>query len=123
MINAILDDGSTKSYINSDVPAQLGLQSNVRNVTVKVLNGQESAFQMMPVEFELISLDGSKNVEMSAFTTRRVTGDLHPIKWRVESGRWKHLKGIHFPNLDPRPIIDMLIGIDYAELHYSLKDV
>ena len=39
-INAMLDDGSTKLYINSDVASQLGLQGKVRSVTVKVLNGQ-----------------------------------------------------------------------------------
>lgn len=100
----------------------MGLQGNVQNVTVKVLNGQESAFQIMPVEFEFISLDGSTNVDMSAFTARRVTEDLQPINWRVGSERWKLLNGIHFPNCGPCPIIDMLIGIDNAELHYSLKD-
>ena len=77
----------------------------------------------MPAEFKLSSLDGRTNVEMSAFATRRVTEDLRPINWRVESRRWKHLRGINFPNLGPNPIIDMLIGIDYAELHYSLNDV
>ena len=35
----------------------------------------------------------------------------------------KHLEGVNFPNLGPRPIIDMLIGVDYAELHFSIIDV
>ena len=74
----------------------------------------------MPVEFKLSSLDWRTNVEMSAFTTRRVTGDLHPINCRAESRKWKHLRRIHFPNRGPPLIIDMLVGIDYADLHYSL---
>jgi len=29
----------------------------------------------------------------------------------------------NFPNLGPQPVIDVLIGIDYAELHFSIRDV
>ena len=34
-----------------------------------------------------------------------------------------HLKGIQFPNPGIRSIVDLLIGVHYAELHYSFKDV
>ena len=27
------------------------------------------------------------------------------------------------PDLGPRSVVDMLIGIDYAELHYSIKEI
>lgn len=30
---------------------------------------------------------------------------------------------INFLDLGPRPAVDMLIGIDYAELHYSIKKI
>ena len=33
------------------------------------------------------------------------------------------LRSVNFPNLGPWPIIDMLIGIDYAEQHFSIRDV
>ena len=29
-VNAVLDDGSTKSYINADVAAELGLQGKIQ---------------------------------------------------------------------------------------------
>ena len=57
VINAMLDDCSTKSYINSVVASQLGLQGKVCSVTVTVLNGQESAFQTLPVEAEQFGLE------------------------------------------------------------------
>ena len=38
-VNALLDDASTKSYINADVAAELGLQGKTEQVTVNVLNG------------------------------------------------------------------------------------
>ena len=39
-VNALLDDASTKTYINSYVAAELGLQGKTERVTVNVLNGQ-----------------------------------------------------------------------------------
>ena len=38
-VNALLDDASTKTYINADVAAKLGLQGTTERVTVNVLNG------------------------------------------------------------------------------------
>lgn len=45
------------------------------------------------------------------------------IDWEKHAEKWDHLKGIQFPNSGIRPIVDLLIGVDYAELHYSIKDV
>ena len=123
VLNALLDDASTKSYINEDVAAELGLEGTVQNITVNVLNGNEGSFQTMPVEFDLQSVDGRTSTRVSAFTTTRVTGNMRPVNWKVQATKRKHLKGINFPNLGLRPIVDMLIGIDYAELHYSIKDI
>ena len=38
-VNALLDDASTKTYVNADVAAELGLQGRTERVTVNVLNG------------------------------------------------------------------------------------
>ena len=40
-----------------------------------------------------------------------------------QAAKWEHLQGINFPDIGPRPVVDMLIGIDYAELHYSIKNI
>ena len=122
-MNALLDDASTKSYIIEDVAAELGLEGTVQNITVNVLNGNEGSFQAMPVVFDLQSVDGRTSTRVSAFTSTPVTGDMRPVNWKVQATKWKHLKGINFPNLGLRPIVDMLIGIDYAKLHHSIKDI
>lgn len=44
-VNALLDDASTKSYVNADVAAELGLQGRIERVTVNVLNGQAETFE------------------------------------------------------------------------------
>ena len=54
------------------------------------------------------------------FTTYRVTGNMNIIDWNVCSQEWSHLK---FHNLESRPIVDILIGLDHVHLHYSIKDI
>lgn len=48
-INALLDDGSTKSYINSGIAAELGIQTVTQKVKVNVLNGYTETFETMPL--------------------------------------------------------------------------
>ena len=50
--NVLLDDASTKTYINADVAAELGLKGKTEQVTVNVLNGQVETFETRPVNFE-----------------------------------------------------------------------
>ena len=60
---------------------------------------------------------------ISAFTTGRVTGQLTVIDWAKHGHKWNHLHDVQFPSVRTRNIVDMLIGIDYANLHYSMKDI
>ena len=122
-VNALLDEASTKTYLNADVAAELGLQGHPQSVTVNVLNGQTETFETTPVEVELESLDGNVKTTISAFTAERVTGNMKVIDWGKYAAKCTHLKEIQFPNPGIRPIVDLLIGVDYAELHFSFKDV
>ena len=123
VVNALLDDGSTKTYVNEDIAAELKLKGEVQKVNVSVLNGHCEQLNTMPVEMQLESLDGKVKMKIEAFTTKRVTGNMKAVDWRPVANRWKHLQGIPLPNVGPRPIIDILIGLDYAELHCSLEEV
>ena len=40
-VNALLDEGSSRSYLNSDVAAELGLEGKPHELTVKVLNDNQ----------------------------------------------------------------------------------
>ena len=60
---------------------------------------------------------------MSVFTADKVTGNLKAVNWTEYKDKWDHLKQIQFPKLSSRPIIDLLIGTDYSDLHYSLRDI
>ena len=71
--NALLDDASTKTYLNTDVATELGLQGQVQRINVSVLNGQIEIFDTLPVEC-VRSLDSKAQFKVTAFTTGRVTG-------------------------------------------------
>ena len=64
-VNALLDDASTKTYINADVAAELGLQSKTERVTVNVLNGQVETFETRPVDVQLESLIGDVKLQVT----------------------------------------------------------
>ena len=81
-VNALLDEASTKTYINADVASELGLTEISWKVTMNVLNGQTETFETMPADVELESLDRSVSKTVSSFTTKRVTGNLEVIDWR-----------------------------------------
>ncbi|KAG1683385.1 hypothetical protein GQR58_010038 [Nymphon striatum] len=122
-VNALLDDGSTKTYVNNDIAEELGLKGYSKNVSVNVLNGKIRVFRTTPVQLELQSVNGQVKIEMDAYTTDRVTGRLEAINWNKEKYKWPHLREIKFPYLGKRPIVDILIGLDYADLHCSLQDI
>eukprot|EP00795_Rhopilema_esculentum_P012680 gene12680-3393_t len=123
VVNALLDDGSTKTYLNSDVATELDLKGERQNVTVSMLNGVADSLETMPVEFQLESLDGKLKTQIQALTVNRVTGNLRAVNWVKMANNWKHLKDIKFPSVGPKPTIDILIGVDHADLHCAQREV
>ena len=110
-------------YINSDVVAELNLQGETRKVTVNMLKGQVDSFETTLVEFELESLDEKVKRTMQAFMANRVAGSSKPLKWNLMASKWHYLKNISFLEVGPKPIIDILIGVDYGDLHCAKIEV
>ena len=61
IINALLDDGSTQTYLNADIAAKLGLHGDISKSQVNVINGTVATFETAPVEFRLRSMNGQVN--------------------------------------------------------------
>ncbi|MCG8034838.1 MAG: DUF1759 domain-containing protein, partial [Candidatus Thiodiazotropha taylori] len=122
-INALLDDASTKSYINADVAAELGLQGTMEKMTVNVLNGQVETFETQPVNVHLLSITGKVSTMVRACTVDRVTGNMPVVDWNNFKQQWSHLRSIEFPTSATRPVVDMLLGLDCADLLYAIQEV
>ena len=81
-VNALLDEASSKSYLNSDVAAELGLEGKPCELTVNVLNDNQEKLHSSIVDFQISSLDGEMIEETSAYTTERVTGNMEVLDWK-----------------------------------------
>ena len=84
-VNALLDDASTRSYLNADVAGELEIQRTLTQVSVGVLNGQVEKFETKPVQVRLESVNGKVSMNINALTTNRVTGSLQVVDWKKTS--------------------------------------
>ena len=123
-VNAVLDDASTVSYVNEELAGALGLSATYEQVVVYVLNESVETFDSMPVSMTLESCDGNVRLPFKALTCpRRVTGSYKAVDWSKFQDQWPHLRVCKFPEPPADPIVDVLIGQDHIDLHFSKCDV
>ena len=96
------------------------MQGECKPVSVNVLNGHVETFTAIPIECAIESQNGT--APFSALTTTKVTGNLTAPNWSVHSQNFEHLCKIKFPKTNKKGV-DILIGLDHADLHFSYKDV
>ena len=58
----------------------------------------------------------------SAFTVNSVAEDMKGIDCLTESQRGPQIRNVRFPGTEKKTV-DMLIGVNYPELHLSLKHI
>ena len=123
-MNALLDDASSVSYVNEELAGALGLSATYKQVVVNVLNESVETFDSMPVSMTLESCDGNVRLPFKALTCpRRGTGNYKAVDWSKFQDRWPHLRVCKFPEPPADPIVDVLIGQDHVDLHFSKCDV
>ena len=76
----------------------------------------------MPVDLVLESYDKSISQEISAYPVNKMIRDMQLINWMKNSAKWPHLQVIEFHKPE-KLTVDMLIGVDYDNLHYSIREV
>ena len=82
-MNAILDDGSTQTYLNTDIAVKLALNGEIWKSQVNVINETVVTFETALVQFTLKSMSGRVNTVTEAFTINNVTGDLKTTNWKA----------------------------------------
>ena len=122
-VNCFLDEGSDTSYVNEDVVEELGLYGRKEKVIINVANGQKVNLMSATMEIGLESLDGRVDTVIVAKISNNICGVMKPTNWLQIKDQWKHLRDIPFPKLGKRSKIDVLIGSDYYNLLFPLKEV
>ena len=124
VINAILDDGSTQTFLNHDVACFLGVEDpRNRQMTVNLLNGGTEHLRTNTINFEIQNLNTRKKFAITACTADNVCGELEAVNWDIKKKDYDHLREIPFTAPSDKSKIDMLIGLDYYDLQTSLAEV
>ena len=122
-VSCFLDEGSDTSYVNEDVVEELGLDGRKEKIIINVANGQKVSLMSATMEIGLESLDGRLDTVIVARTTNNICGGMKPTNWQQIKDQWKHLRDIPFPKLGKRSKTDVLIGSDYYNLLFPMKEV
>ena len=123
-VNAILDDASNESFLNEEVAGALGLKESYQTVKVHVLNNSVQTFQTMPLKIETQSVNGQFTKEIEVKTCpRSVTGNYQVENWGASRDKWPHLAQCDFAPPVKDGLVDLLIGVDNGDLHYSFVDI
>ena len=122
-VNALLDDGSTTSYINEQVATELGLQGPKRNLVIKVVGGIHTTVETRQVTLSIGNITGNFKKKFSAMTMKSVVGQLKVVDWTKEKVAWSHLETVEFPTVGRKGTVDVLIGNDHPELHCSIREI
>ena len=123
-VNALLDDASNESFVHENVASLLGIQGSFQKVHVHVLNSKVETFQSMPIEVDLESVSGCfrRTIELKT-CPHLVTGTYQVEDWHKKKEQWPHLERCDFPKPAGSGFVDLLIGVDNTDLHYSMADV
>ena len=122
-VNSFLDEGSDTTYVNEYVVEELGLEGRKEKVTINVANDQKVDLMSATMEIGLESLDGRVDTVIVAKTSNSICGGMKPTNWLQIRYQWKHLRDMPFPKLGKRSKIDALIGSDYYNLLFPMKEV
>ena len=101
----------------------LGLEGRKEKVTINVANDQNIDIMSATMEIGLESLDGQLDTVIVAKTSRSICGRMRPTNWLQVRDQRKHLRNIPFPKLGKRSKIDVLIGSDYYNLLFPMREV
>ena len=74
----------------------------------------------MPLKVEIESVNGQFTKEIEVKTCpRNATGNYQVKNWNANKGKWPHLAQCDFASPAKDGLVDLLIGVDNADLHYS----
>ena len=114
-VRALLDSGSTSSFVSERVVQSLGLSRHSQALTVSGIGGLSHKSPLSSVStFEISSLTSSNaKYTISAIVVPRVTCDL-PLQPVYNSSQWSHLSNITLadPDFATPGRIDLLLGAD-----------
>ena len=117
--HALLDSGSSKSFITSDAVKRLGLSGKTVTYKRSTIDTPCMTTSTKVVNFILYSLDGSKSLTMSnVFVVEEVPYTYSHFR---DLSAYPHLSNIPISSVHPPAKVDLLIGQDNSEALVPLQ--
>jgi len=123
LVNCFLDKGSDTTYANEDVIEALGIRAPKEQVTINVANNQKLHLMAATVEVGIESIDGKVDTSIVVKTSDKICGGMKPTNWVEIQHQWDHLKDVPFPKLAQKGVIDVLLGSDYYNLMFPMREI
>ncbi|XP_065195851.1 uncharacterized protein LOC135827251 [Sycon ciliatum] len=118
---ALLDSGSSASYVTGGLVRSLGITTEKCRMETTVLGGSSIVGETEKASLVIASLDGSYEGKLEAWVLPTITAAVPPVEWEQQKASWSHLQSLP-PMVDPSTAVDLLIGLDAAEMHASLEE-
>ena len=117
--HALLDSGSTNSFITSDAVTSLGLSSKTVIYKHSTVDTPCMTTSTKVVNFVLYSLDGTESLSMSnVFVVEEVPYTYSPCR---DLSTYPHLSDVPISHVYPPAKVDLLIGQDNSEALVPLQ--
>ncbi|OON19881.1 hypothetical protein X801_04247, partial [Opisthorchis viverrini] len=112
VVNAFLDNGASTTLIHSSLLPKLGLKGTPASLIIKTITG-ECATRSASVSFSIESLDSEELMSVHRAWVVDSMPCLRSLAPRPEqSQKWKHLKEIPFPELEP---LERMFNFEFLE--------
>ena len=117
----LLDNGSTRTFIDKDsaIKHKLKRTSKEQTMQVNYLDRQVN-IDTYSVVFFLKSYDGSIVQTINAYTVKDLAKHIPVIDWSKEKHKFSHLQTVPFESHPQANSINLLIGSDYLSLHKTI---
>ena len=122
VVNALLDDGSDRTLIDSKLAGRLMLETkSITQLVMEGVKGRKTKEFSELVELTVESCYETQAFRIMAATADNPVGSLRPFNWNRLAKYWGHLRHLKVMPFAEAPC-EMIIGSDYPQLMTSLKE-
>ena len=118
---AMLDSGSTASFIREDVAHEVDMAGEVHMLNTSTIGAQQTSGYRELVKVQMESIEGTVSYPLKACVYDHVTKKTQVVDWSRYTSSYEHLKFIDFPEISSTTV-DLLIGLDVIDAHASLAE-
>ena len=117
---ALLDTGSTNTFLSEHLAEQLGLEGSRHKYTMSTMSAMGASVSSKCVSINVASTDGAFCQQIhNVLVVPSIPARYPPVS--VDIAQYSHLSDIPIPHITPGERVDLLIGMDNSQLLIPLE--